>query len=349
MAAEIPKMQRALVFDDYKGPLEVRMVEVPEPKDDEMLVKIKYSGVCHSDLHIWLGDFGDISVCPLIGGHEGAGEVVKIGKNVVGWDLGDYAGVKLMNFNCLNCEYCKKGHEPLCMHKQNCGIDRCGTFQEYLVIRGVDAAKISKNTDLAAAAPILCAGVTVYKALKESNVRPGQIVLLTGAGGGLGSLAIQYANAMGMRVLAVDHISKKEHCMKMGAEWFLDAFNTENIVKTVTEMTDGGPHGVINLAVAKKPMEDAIQYVRKRGTVVLVGLPKDSVISFDVFPFIFNAITIKGSIVGSRLDVDEAMEFVTRGIVKVPLELIKLEDVPKVYDKMLEGKITSRAVVDFSL
>ncbi|CAB3398582.1 unnamed protein product [Caenorhabditis bovis] len=349
MSVEVPKLQRALIFDEYNGPLEVRMVPVPEIADDELLIKIRYSGVCHSDLHIWLGDLSSMTTCPLIGGHEGAGEVIKVGKNVPGWEIGDYAGVKLMNFNCLNCEFCKKGHEPLCVHKKNCGIDRSGTFQEYLAIRGVDAAKINKKTDLAAAAPVLCAGVTVYKALKESNVRPGQIILLTGAGGGLGSLAIQYANAMGMRVLAMDHGSKKEHCMKMGAEWFLDAFETEDIIETVTEMTDGGPHGVINLAVAKKPMEDAIQYVRKRGTVVLVGLPKDSVISFDIVPFIFNAITIKGSIVGSRLDVDEAMEFVTRGIVKVPLELIKLDDVPKVYQKMLDGKITSRAVVDFSL
>ena len=144
---------------------------------------------------------------------------------------------QLMNFNCLNCEYCKKGHEPLCRHIQNYGFDRSGTFQEYLTIRGVDAAKISKKTDLASAAPILCAGVTVYKALKESNVAPGQIIVLTGAGGGLGSLAIQYACAMGMRVIAMDHKSKESHCKNLGAEWFVDAFNTPDMVKHITEVS----------------------------------------------------------------------------------------------------------------
>ncbi|CAP39759.1 Protein CBR-SODH-1 [Caenorhabditis briggsae] len=349
MTVEIPTTQRALVFDTWNGPLEVRQVPVPSPADDEILVKIEYSGICHSDLHVWLGDLKGMSVCPLVGGHEGAGSVVQIGKNVTGWQLGDKAGVKLMNFNCLNCEFCKKGHEPLCHHIQNYGFDRSGTFQEYLTIRGVDAAKINKETNLAAAAPILCAGVTVYKALKESNVKPGQIIVLTGAGGGLGSLAIQYANAMGMRVVAMDHSSKEAHCKNLGAEWFVDAFDTPDIVSHITKLTEGGPHGVINFAVARKPMEQAVEYVRKRGTVVFVGLPKDSKVTFDTTPFIFNAITIKGSIVGSRLDVDEAMEFVTRGIVKVPLELVKLEDVPAVYQRMIDGKITSRAVVDFSM
>ncbi|CAI2353893.1 unnamed protein product [Caenorhabditis sp. 36 PRJEB53466] len=349
MTVHIPTSQRALIFENYNGPLTIRQVPVPEPADDELLVKIEYSGICHSDLHAWLGDFQQSCILPLIGGHEGAGSVVKVGKKVNGWKIGDRAGIKLVNFNCLNCEFCKKGHEPLCHHIQNYGFSCHGTFREYITIRGVDSIRVTNEMNLAAAAPILCGGVTAYKALKETDVKPGQTVVLTGAGGGLGSLAIQYANAMGMRVVAVDHKSKMEHCKSLGAEWFVDAFDTPNIVEHITRITEGGPHGVVNFAVAKKPMEQALEYVRKRGTVVFVGLPKDSKVTFDTTPFIFNAITMKGSIVGSRMDVDEAMEFVARGIVKVPLELVKLEDVPSVYKKMQEGKVNSRAVVDFSL
>ncbi|KAF1751577.1 hypothetical protein GCK72_018131 [Caenorhabditis remanei] len=345
----IPASHRVLIFDEYNGPLEVRQFTVPEPEDDELLVKLEYSGICHSDLHAWCGDFAYATVYPLIGGHEGAGRVVKMGAKVKDWKLGDMAGVKLVNANCLNCEYCKTGHEPLCDRIQNYGFDRHGTFQEYVTIRDVDTIRIPEGMSLAAAAPVLCGGVTAYKALKEANVKAGQIVVITGAGGGLGSFGIQYARAMGMRVVAVDHSSKKQHCEQLGAEWFVDGFETPDIANHIRKITNGGPHGVVSFAASKKPMEQALEYIRKRGTVVLVGLPKDSKILVDTTPLIFNAITIKGSVIGSRLDTDEAMDFVARGAVKVPLEYVKLEDVPNVYEKMKEGQVNSRVVVDFSL
>lgn len=345
----IPSTQKALIFDKFHGPLEVRQLPISEPEDDELLVKIEYSGICHSDLHAWHGDFDYACICPLIGGHEGAGSVVKMGPKVKDWKVRDRAGVKLINANCLNCEYCKTGHEPQCDRIQNFGFDRHGTFQEYVTIRDVDAIKISSDMHLAKAAPVLCGGVTAYKALKEANVKAGQIVVITGAGGGLGSFGIQYANAMGMRVVAIDHSSKENHCKSLGAEWFVDGFETSDIAEHIRKITNGGPHGVVSFAASKKPMEQALEYVRKRGTVVLVGLPKDSKILVDTTPLIFNAITIKGSIIGSRRDTDEAMEFVARGIVKVPLEFVKLEDVPSVYERMKDGKVNSRVVVDFSL
>ncbi|EFP04270.1 hypothetical protein CRE_26702 [Caenorhabditis remanei] len=345
----IPVSHRVLIFDEYNGPLEVRQFPVPEPEDDELLVKLEYSGICHSDLHAWCGDFAFATVYPLIGGHEGAGRVVKMGAKVKDWKLGDLAGVKLVNDNCLNCEYCKTGNEPLCDRSRMYGFIRHGMFQEYVTIRDVDTIRIPDGMSLAAAAPVLCGGVTAYKALQETNVKAGQIVVITGAGGGLGSFAIQYAKAMGMRVVAVDHSSKKYHCEQLGAEWFVDGFETNDIADHIRKITNGGPHGVVSFASSKKPMEQALEYIRKRGTVVLVGLPKDSKILVDTTPLIFNALTIKGSVIGSRLDTDEAMDFVFRGAVKVPLEFVKLEDVPNVYEKMKKGLVTSRVVVDFSL
>lgn len=345
----LPTTHRALIFDTFKGPLEVRRIPVPEPEDNELLVKIEYSGICHSDLHAWNGDFDYATIYPLIGGHEGAGIVAKMGSKVKDWKVGDHVGVKLINSNCFNCEYCKTGHEPLCDRIRNYGFDRHGTFQEYVTVRDADAIRIPKYLKLAVAAPVLCGGVTAYKSLKETNVKSGQIVAITGAGGGLGSFGIQYAKAMGMRVLAIDHSDKKNHCLSLGAEWFVDAFNTKDMEEHIRKLTDGGPHGVVSFAASKKPMEQAFDYIRKRGTIVLVGLPRDAKILVDTTPLIFNAITVKGSIIGSRLDTDESLDFVARGAVKVPLEMVKLEDVPKIYQKMEDGKINSRVVVDFSL
>ena len=152
---------------------------------------------------------------------------------------------------------------------------------------------------------------------------------------------------MGMRVLAIDvGEAKEKHCRSLGAEFFVDAVATPNVVETITKLTNGGPHGVINVATAEKPIEQAVEYVRTRGTVVLVSLPKDAKLKADVFWTVFRAVTIKGSYVGNRQDADEALDFMTRNSIKIPVEIVKLEDVKSVYDRMLKGTITSRAVID---
>uniref|UniRef100_A0A7E4VQ64 alcohol dehydrogenase n=1 Tax=Panagrellus redivivus TaxID=6233 RepID=A0A7E4VQ64_PANRE len=347
MAENVPSTQKAAIFDTVGGPIEVRDIPVPEPSAEEILVKILYSGVCHTDLHVWLGDFPVETKGPLVGGHEGAGIVVKVGKNVTNFKVGDRAGIKWVNRTCLSCEYCKRGYEPNCETAINSGLGINGTFQQYALTKGSEAAKIPDNVDLIKAAPILCAGVTVYRALKESNVQPGQIVAITGAGGGLGSLAIQYAKAMGFRILAIDIGDAKEaHCKSLGAEFYVDVSKTNDIVQTITKVTDGGPHGVVNIATAEKPIELATQYVRTRGTVVLVSLPKDAQLKADVFWTVFRAVTIKGSYVGNRQDTDEALDFLARGLVDVPIEVLPLSALPSIYDRMLKGQITGRTVLD---
>uniref|UniRef100_A0A1I7SHF4 PKS_ER domain-containing protein n=1 Tax=Bursaphelenchus xylophilus TaxID=6326 RepID=A0A1I7SHF4_BURXY len=222
---EVPEKQIACVFDKHNGPIEVREIPVPEVGNNDVLVKILYSGVCHTDLHAWKGDFPiPAKEPPLVGGHEGAGIVVKIGANVKNFKVGDRAGIKWLNGSCLVCEQCRKGKENTCSVTKLSGLTHDGSFQQFAVVKATEATPIPEDLDLAKAAPILCAGVTVYKALKESNAKPGQFIAIPGAGGGLGSFAIQYANSMGLRVVAIDHPSKKEHCLSLGAEVFLDAF-----------------------------------------------------------------------------------------------------------------------------
>ncbi|CAD5216924.1 unnamed protein product [Bursaphelenchus xylophilus] len=347
MAEHIPTTQKAAVFSNYGGKIEIKEVPVPEIEPDDMLVKILYTGVCHSDLHIWLGDFPfPTKPLPLIGGHEGAGIVVKTGANVKNFKVGDRAGVKWINATCLCCEYCKRGYETNCENMINSGFTRDGTFQQYAVVRGTEAAPIPEGLDMAKVAPILCAGVTVYKALKTSKVKAGQIVAITGAGGGLGSCAIQYAKAMGMRVLALDTSAKEEHCRSLGADLFLDPFKCPDIVSAVQLLTSGGPHGVINLAASVRAMDDAAKYVRTRGVVVLIALPPDAKMSIEVIPSIVRTITVTTSAVGSRQDVDEALEFFARGQIKIPVEIATLEDLPKTFERMQKCEISGRVVLD---
>ena len=200
-------------------------------------------------------------------------------------------------------------------------------------------------------APILCAGITVYKGLKESGARPGQSVAIVGAGGGLGTIACQYALAMGLHVIGIDGgDEKRDAVLKLGAKHFIDFTKTEDLVKDVQSTTEDGlgPHAVLLVAVSEKPFQQATAYVRKRGTVVCIGLPADAYLKAPVFDTVIRQITIKGSYVGNRQNTAEAIQFFREGKIKAPYKTVGLSDLQKVYDLMKEGKITGRYVVDTS-
>lgn len=343
----IPQNQKAVVFETNGGPLEYRTIPVPTPKDNELLVNIKYSGVCHTDLHAWKGDWPLATKLPLVGGHEGAGVVVAMGANVKGWKIGDYAGVKWLNGSCLLCEFCQHGDEPNCAEADLSGYTHDGSFQQYATADAVQAARIPQGTDLALAAPILCAGITVYKALKTAKLQAGQWVCISGAGGGLGSLAVQYAKAMGYRVVAIDGGAEKGEFVKsLGAEAYVDFTTTKDIVKDVQAVTNGGPHGAINVSVSEKAIAQSVDYVRSTGTVVLVGLPAGAKVVAPVFDAVVKSISICGSYVGNRADSAEAIDFFSRGLIKCPIKIVGLSELPEVYKLMEEGKILGRYVVD---
>ncbi|KAL3234513.1 Alcohol dehydrogenase 1 [Nakaseomyces bracarensis] len=345
----IPKTQKGVIFYEHGGKLEYKDLEVPKPKPNEILINVKYSGVCHTDLHAWKGDWPLDSKLPLVGGHEGAGVVVAKGANVNNFEIGDLAGIKWLNGSCMACEYCEQGNESNCAEADLSGYTRDGSFQQYATADAIQAAQIPKGTDLAEIAPILCAGVTVYKALKESNVKPGQWVAISGAAGGLGSLAVQYAKAMGMRVLGIDGGAEKKKLFdSIGGNHFIDFLETKDLVSAIQEATNGGPHGVINVSVSEKAIGQSVEYVRPCGTVVLVGLPAGAVVKSSVFNHVLKSINIRGSYVGNRHDTREAIEFFTRGKVKSPIKVVGLSQLPEVYKLMEENKIVGRYVVDTS-
>lgn len=346
--SKIPATQKAVVFETNGGPLVYRTdYPVPTPASDEILVNVKYSGVCHTDLHAWKGDWPLDTKLPLVGGHEGAGVVVAKGENVTNFEVGDLAGIKWLNGSCLGCEFCLKGFESNCAQAILSGYTHDGSFQEYATAKAVHAAKIPQGTDLAKIAPILCAGITVYKAIKVADVAPGEWVAITGAGGGLGTLAIQYAIAMGLRVVAIDAgEAKAKLCKDLGAEAFIDFMTTKDISKEIVEATKGGPHAVIHVAVSEKAIEVSTQYVRASGTIVLVGLPAGAVVKSDVFSHVVKTINIKGSYVGNRADTAEALDFFNRGLVGAPIKIVGLSELNMVYDLMKKNQIVGRYVLD---
>lgn len=347
--AAIPKTQKGVIFYENKGKLHYKDIPVPEPKPNEILINVKYSGVCHTDLHAWHGDWPLPVKLPLVGGHEGAGVVVKLGSNVKGWKVGDLAGIKWLNGSCMTCEFCESGHESNCPDADLSGYTHDGSFQQFATADAIQAAKIQQGTDLAEVAPILCAGVTVYKALKEADLKAGDWVAISGAAGGLGSLAVQYATAMGYRVLGIDAGEEKEKLFKkLGGEVFIDFTKTKNMVSDIQEATKGGPHGVINVSVSEAAISLSTEYVRPCGTVVLVGLPANAYVKSEVFSHVVKSINIKGSYVGNRADTREALDFFSRGLIKSPIKVVGLSELPKVYDLMEKGKILGRYVVDTS-
>jgi len=351
MAPQIPKEQWAQVLEATGKPLVYKRIPVQQPGPDEVLINIKYSGVCHTDLHAVNGDWPLETKLPLVGGHEGAGIVVALGSLVDDIQIGDYAGVKWINGTCLNCSFCQQSDEPLCAKALLSGYTVDGTFQQYCIAKAAHVARIPKECDLEAIAPVLCAGITVYKGLKESGVRPGQTVAIVGAGGGLGSLACQYAKAMGLDIIAIDGgDEKREMTKKLGADKYVDFLTSKNVVSDVKAATEDGlgPHAVILVAVNEKPFQQAAEYVRPRGTVVAIGLPAGAYLRAPVFESVIKMITIKGSYVGNRRDSAEAIEFFRRGLINAPYKSIGLSELQKVYDLMHEGKIAGRYVVDTS-
>ncbi|CCH41227.1 Alcohol dehydrogenase [Wickerhamomyces ciferrii] len=343
----IPETQKGVIFYENGGKLEYKDIPVPKPKANEILVNVKYSGVCHTDLHAWKGDWPLPVKLPLVGGHEGAGIVVAKGDSVKNFEIGDIAGIKWLNGSCLSCELCEQGFESNCAHADLSGYTHDGSFQQYATADAVQAAKIPQGTDLANIAPILCAGVTVYKALKTADLKPGQWVAISGAAGGLGSLAVQYAKAMGLRVLGIDGgDAKKELFHSLGGEVFVDFTKEKNVTEAIQNATNGGPHGVINVSVAEAAISQSTEYVRPTGTVVLVGLPAGAVCKSEVFSHVVKSIQIKGSYVGNRADTREAIDFFTRGLVKSPIQVVGLSKLPEVFELMEQGKILGRYVVD---
>ncbi|WP_316229582.1 alcohol dehydrogenase AdhP [Bradyrhizobium sp. SZCCHNR1070] len=337
---------KAAVVKAFGKPLVIEDVPIPVPGPGEILVKLKVCGVCHTDLHAASGDWPVKPVPPFIPGHEAAGLVAALGPGVTDFKVGDAVGVAWLHDACLRCEYCETGWETLCEHQHNTGYSVNGGFAEYVIASAAFAARLPADVDFAAIAPILCAGVTTYKGLKETETRPGEWVVIFGVGG-LGHVAIQYAKAMGMKVIGIDITEDKlKLAREAGADHAVNALD-KDAVDRVAKITGGGAHGVLVTAVSTPAFAQALHMVRRKGTVSLVGLPPGE-FPTPIFDVVLKRITVRGSIVGTRRDLDEAIAFAAEGKVKAEITTAPLSEINTIFDKMKAGKIDGRIVLDFT-
>ncbi|KAH6907034.1 mannitol-1-phosphate dehydrogenase M1PDH1 [Coprinopsis sp. MPI-PUGE-AT-0042] len=354
-ATSIPLTQRAAVLTEIGKEYTIRSDwPVTQPQDlepNQCLIKLEYSGVCHSDLSVKNAAWGAPAKTPLVGGHEGIGRIVAIGENsaTTGPKVGDRVGIKWIGRVCNHCTFCRKGNESACTTSFQIihGKGIHGSFQEFAVSYLDYVTPIPEGGDVASLTPILCAGLTVYKALKQANAHIGDWIAISGAGGGLGHLGVQYASAMGLRVLAIDTGEKKKDLvMRLGAEKWIDFKESKDIIKDIQAATGGGPQAAVITAGDPRPFNQAVMYLRPTGTLVAVGMPGgDAQLSLPIPLIIGKSLNIIGSAIGNRQDVAEALEIAARGKVKCEYEVRELEDINKIFDELQAGTVAGRIVV----
>ncbi|GAB3642637.1 alcohol dehydrogenase AdhP [Spirosoma arcticum] len=335
---------KAAVLHGYGQPLQIEQVPVPAVGPGQILVQVAACGVCHTDLHAIDGDWPVKATLPLIPGHEGVGTIVAVGAGVTHVHEGDRVGVPWLYTACGHCEYCYSGWETLCHAQQNTGYSVQGSFADYVLADPDYVGLIPDALSFVEAAPILCAGVTVYKGLKETEVKPGEWVVISGIGG-LGHLAVQYAKAMGMYVVAVDISPEKLRLAKeVGADVVIDA--TKEDPAAVVQAKLGGAQGVLVTAVSRTAFAQGVGMLRRQGTLALVGLPPGD-FDLNIFDVTLNRKTIRGSIVGTRQDLTESLAFAAAGKVKVHYHTERLENINQVFTDLKAGQVEGRVVLDF--
>ena len=335
----------AAVVEAFGRPLVLREMDIPTPAAGEILIKTEACGVCHTDLHAANGDWPLKPTLPFIPGHEAIGRVVAVGAAVTNVQKGDRVGVPWLYSACGHCEYCLTGWETVCPEAQFGGYTRNGGFAEYLLADPNYVAHIPANLAARDAAAIICAGVTTYKGIKETEAQPGEWIAISGAGG-LGHLGIQYAKAMGLHVCAIDiDDGKLAHASRIGADLVINARGGDPAAALKAKI-GGGAHGVLITAPSLAAFKQGVGMTRKRGTCVLVGLPPGE-FPVDLFNVVANCITIRGSFVGSRQDMVEALAFAAEGHVKADIEMQPLSSINEVLIRLANGDVPSRVILEF--
>ncbi|KAF7353950.1 Mannitol-1-phosphate dehydrogenase [Mycena venus] len=354
MTSSVPQKARAAVIAAFDRDLVLKdnqpVLQPSQLAPGECLVKIDYAGVCHSDLHIKEGGWGPVKF-PRVGGHEGIGHIVAIGEHTVSSPvaIGDRVGIKWIAKACLNCEMCRTGNESCCSTGTiSHGYKVDGSFADYALSYVDYVTPIPEKLDSAATTPLLCAGLTIYKALKEANLKVGNWIAIPGAGGGLGHLGIQYAIAMGLRVIAIDTgDAKRDLCLKLGAEKWIDFKTSTNLIQDVKEAADGkGPHAAVVVSSNAGPLDQAVMYLRPKGTLVAVGIPSGAAMfTVPIGLLIAKCLTIVGSALGNRQDMAEALDIAASGKIACHYEVRPFSEVNAVFADLAAQKISGRVVL----
>jgi len=335
---------KAAILHELKRPLTIEEVVQPKPAAHEVLIEVEACGVCHSDLHVADGDWPQlvpITKTPLILGHEIAGRVVEKGASVKHLGVGDRVGVPWVHWTCGECEFCREGNENLCVKQQITGVTVDGGYAEFVKAPASHALKIPDRLSCIDAAPLFCAGVTVYRALQHAKIQPGQRLAVFGVGG-LGHLAVQIGRELGAIVTAVDVSEEKlAHARSFGASVALNA-STSNVVKELRRA--GGVHAALVTSAAKAAYDTAFPCVRPGGILLAVGLPSESI----CFPPILMAaleLRIQASSVGTRRDMGELLAMAAAGKVRCQVTTRPLARVNEVLEQLRHGQVSGRMVL----
>lgn len=336
---------KAAVVREFHQPLVLEDRPIPEPGFGQVLVKIEASGLCHTDIHAANGDWPVKPAPPLVPGHEGVGIVVAMGDGVTAVRTGDRVAIPWLGWACGECRYCITGWETLCERQKNTGYSIDGGWGEYALGYGAYVGKVPDGIDPFDAAPLACAGVTTYKAVKVSGARSADLVAIFGVGG-LGHLALQYARIAGAQVVAVDLVDEKLQMAKeLGATYTVNARN-EDPVAFIKAL--GEADAAISLAVSPKALEQAYGSLRRGGTLVFVGLPADNDIRLPIFETVLNGTKIVGSIVGTRMDLKDVYDLHVAGLTTVEYEKRPLEDVNQAIADVERAAVKARVVFDLT-
>ncbi|OBT70012.1 hypothetical protein VE03_00501 [Pseudogymnoascus sp. 23342-1-I1] len=356
---DIPATYKAAVYD-APGTIstKITILDTPTPGPGEVLVRLTHSGVCHSDLGVMTNSWKGLPYPTQpgqVGGHEGVGVVHKLGPAAgpSSVKVGDRVGIKWLSYACGTCPACATGAEGVCFNQKISGYYTPGTFQQYVLAPATYVTPIPSALSSSAAAPLLCAGLTSYAALRKSSAQSGQFVVVAGAGGGLGHLAIQIgARGMGLRMIGVDHGSKEALVMESGAEAFFDVtkFDDAGLAEEVKRVTGGlGAHAVLVCTAVNRAYAQSLGLLRFGGTVVCVGMPEGEPVAIaSAVPggLIAKQLTIVGSAVGNQREAGEVLELAARGLVETHLRVEKLDRLTEVFKEMEGGKLQGRVVID---
>ncbi len=339
----MPTMKAAVV-PELGASLVIRELQVPDPGPGQVLVKMEASGLCHTDIHAAHGDWPVKPHPPFVPGHEGVGVVVATGPGVTLHKTGDRVAIAWLGYACGHCHYCIGGWETLCEEQHNTGYSIDGAYAEYAVADHRFVVSVPDSISSFEAAPLTCAGVTTFKAIKVAGLQPGETAAVFGIGG-LGHLALQYARVLGARVIAVDvEDAKLELASELGADYAINA-RTDDPVKAIAEL--GGADVAVATAAAERSFEQAYASLRRGGRLACVALPADDTMTFSIFDTVLGGKSIIGSIVGTRNDLADVFALHAAGRTRVIAEPRQLADVNACFDEVLAGRVPARLVFTF--
>jgi propanol-preferring alcohol dehydrogenase len=334
---------KAAVVHSFDHPLALEDRPIPEPGSGQVLVRIETCGLCHTDIHAARGEWPVKPSPPFVPGHEGVGIVERAGPgNAYGLEPGMRVALPWLGYACGVCRYCNSGRETLCREQLNTGYALDGSFAEYALGYARHVVRVPDGIDPADAAPLTCAGVTTYKAVKVSGATSASRVAVFGAGG-LGHLAIQYARITGASVIAVDiNPARLETALEIGAEHVVNAAE-EDPVAAIQRL--GGADAAISTAVNPSAFEQAFRSLARGGRLVCVGLPADNHMRLPIFETVLGGLEVYGSIVGTRHDLEEVFELHRRGLTRVEYAERSLDDVNDAIDQVLDGSAPAPRLV----